>query len=79
MKQSLRDAFDIKVNNKKTNIINDYEIFKDKELLDKLRTEIVENLVDNKIPQDTSISNWINEEIDKTVEGYDFRMKYILK
>ena len=71
MRQSLRDAFDIKVNNKKANIISDYEIFKDKELLDKLRTEIVENLVDNKIPQDTSISNWINEEIDKTVEGYD--------
>ncbi len=71
MKQSLRDAFDIKVKDKKINIISDYEIFKDKKLLDKLRTEIVENLIDKEMPKDTSLNEWINDLIDKTVEGYD--------
>ena len=52
MKQSLRDAFDIKVKDKKINIISDYEIFKDKKLLDKLRTEIVENLIDKEMAMD---------------------------
>ncbi len=71
MKSSLRDAFDIKFKNKEYNNLNDYEIFKDKKLLDKLRTQIVENLIDNEMPQDVSLNEWINEEIDRTIEGYD--------
>lgn len=71
MKKTLRDAFDIKINNKRPNILSDYEIFQDKKLLDKLRTEIVENLIDNEMPNDISITDWINNEIDKTIEGYD--------
>ncbi len=71
MKQTLRDAFDIKIKQRKQDIINDYEIFQDKALLDKLRTEIVENLIDNEMPDDKSLSEWINDEIDRTIEGYD--------
>ncbi len=71
MGQSLRDAFDIKIKQKRQVILNDYEIFKDKALLDKLRTEIVENLIDNEMPAEKSLSEWINDEIDKTIEGYD--------
>ncbi len=71
MKQSLRDAFDIEIKEKETKILNDYEIFKDKKLLDKLRTEIVENLIDNEMPSDTNLDEWINNEIDKTTLGYD--------
>lgn len=71
MSQSLRDAFDIKIKQRKQDIINDYEIFQDKALLDKLRTEIVENLIDNEMPDDKSLSEWINDEIDHTIEGYD--------
>ena len=52
-------------------IISDYEIFKDKKLLDKLRTEIVENLIDRKMPNDTTLNEWINDLIDETIEGYD--------
>lgn len=36
---SLRDAFDIKVKQKRQDILNDYQIFPDKKLLDNLRTE----------------------------------------
>lgn len=68
---TLRDAFDIKVKQKRQDILNDYQIFPDKKLLDNLRTEIVEALIDHEMPSDISMNDWINEEIDKTIEGYD--------
>lgn len=71
MRQTLRDAFDIKVKQKRQDILSDYEIFPDKKLLDNLRTEIVENLIDHEMPNDISLNEWINNEIDKTIEGYD--------
>lgn len=71
MKQTLRDAFDVKVHQKKQDIVSDYDIFPDKKLLDKLRTEIVEALIDNEMPSNMVLSEWINNEIDKTIEGYD--------
>ena len=45
--KTLREAFDVKVKRQKQNVLSDYEIFPDKKLLDKLRTEIIENLIDN--------------------------------
>ena len=68
---TLRDAFDVKIKQKKQDILNDYEIFPDKKLLDKLRTEITQNLIDNEMPSNVSLNEWINDEIDKTIEGYD--------
>ena len=70
-KQSLYDAFNIK--RKATNISNlsDYEIFPDKKLLDNLRTKIVENLIDKEIPSGKDVSEFINDEIDGTIFGYD--------
>lgn len=68
---TLRDAFDIKLKQKRQDILNDYEIFPDKKLLDTLRTDIVEALIDNEMPSDVSMNEWINQEIDKTIEGYD--------
>lgn len=68
---SLRDAFDIKVKQKRQDILNDYQIFPDKKLLDSLRTEIVEALIDHEMPSDMRVDEWINEEIDRTIEGYD--------
>ena len=69
--KTLRDAFDVKIKQKKQDILNDYEIFPDKKLLDKLRTEITQNLIDNEMPSNVSLNEWINDEIDKTIEGYD--------
>lgn len=71
MRQSLRDAFDIAVKTKKQEILTDYEIFQDKALLDKLRTEIVENLIDHEMPNGVTLNEWINDVIDKSIEGYD--------
>ena len=71
MKQTLREAFDIKIKQKNINILSDYEIFQDKKLLDKFRTEIVESLIDNDMPSNISLNEWVNEKIDEAIEGYD--------
>ena len=51
--------------------LNDYDIFKDKKLLDKFRDTIIQELIDNQIPDDKLLTQYINEEIDIITEGYD--------
>ncbi|MBQ6841200.1 MAG: CpaF family protein [Bacilli bacterium] len=71
MKNSLRNIFEYAENKTQVNIISDYDIFKDKDLLDSLRTQIVENIIDTKIPDGESLNDYINKEIDRSIEGYD--------
>jgi len=68
---SLIEAFNIERKDTLYNQVTDYEIFQDKKLLDDLRTRIVENLIDKEIPEDKLLNQFINDEIDKTIEGYD--------
>ncbi len=70
-KHSLVEEFDIKSKPLDSKVITDYEVFKDKKLLDDLRTKIVENLIDKEIPEDKLLNQFINDEIDSTIEGYD--------
>ncbi len=70
-KSSLLDAFNIERKSMSNAIYSDYEIFPDKKLLDDLRTNIVENLIDKEIPEEKNLSEFINEEIDTVTEGYD--------
>ncbi len=70
-KTSLIDAFNIERKAPKVTSLSDYEIFEDKKLLDELRTKIVENLIDKDIPEDKVVNEFINEEIDSAIEGYD--------
>ena len=70
-KTSLVEAFNIERKEPKLNNVTDYDIFPDKKLLDELRTRIVENLIDKEVPQDKLLNQFINDEIDKTIEGYD--------
>jgi len=51
--------------------LNDYDIFKDKKLLDKFRDTIIQELIDNQIPEGKLLTGYINEEIDIITEGYD--------
>ena len=59
-KVSLIDAFEVKKSPLKVSNISDYEIFSDKDLLDKLRTSILENLIDENIPDDKLLEQYIN-------------------
>ncbi len=71
-KKSLTEAFEVKPrNNYSSNNVNDYEIFNDKGLLDELRVKIVQNLIEENIPNDELLDDYINNEINKTLTGYD--------
>ena len=51
--------------------VNDYLVFPDKEKLEQLRSTIVENLINNQIPSNLSLEEYINDRIDETLEDYD--------
>ncbi len=70
-RQTLRDAFSFSKKSSTYKNVSDYEIFPDKNLLDQLRTKIVENLIDSEMPKDMQVHDWIYSEIDKSIEGYD--------
>src|SRR5574344_766824 len=54
-----------------TKVLNDYDVFQDKKLLDKFRDTIIQELIDNQIPDNKLLTEYINEEIDRITEGYD--------
>lgn len=70
-KNSLKEVFEIETTKVFANTISDYEVFKDKSLLDNLRTRIISNLIDNDMPSGVTLNEFINNEIDKALEGYD--------
>lgn len=70
MKNSLIAAFDIK-NEVGYNNLTDYEMFKDKDLLDQLRTRIIESLIDENITKDKISNEIINSKINVLTEGID--------
>ena len=73
MRKTLSDAFEITRKEVSTSRqdTSDYGVFKDKELLDSLRNKVIQNIIDNDIPEDELLSEYINNEIDDALEGYD--------
>jgi len=51
--------------------VKDYDVFPDKSKLEELRSKIVENLIENKIPKNVTTDEYINDEIDETLQDYD--------
>lgn len=51
--------------------VSDYDAFPNKELLEKLRNEIIQNLIDNNIQSHESMDDFVKMQIDKSIEGYD--------
>lgn len=70
--KTLTEAFEVKGTtfSSEDNIV-DYDIFANKNLLDDLRTKIVQNLIEENIPSDELLEDYINNEIDRTLVGYD--------
>ena len=50
---------------------NDYDAFENKELLEKLRNQIIQNLIDHKVEAHGTMDEFVKQEIDKSLEGYD--------
>jgi len=71
MSKSLIEAFEIEKSKVEEEIKNDFDIFPDKDLLDNLRSKIIENIIDMDIPNGMNTKDFINKEIDKCIEGYD--------
>ena len=68
--KSLLDEFNVEVESK-TPIVNDYEVFSDKNLLDDLRKKIIEHIIDNKDLNTKPLNEYINDEIDFVLNGRD--------
>lgn len=70
-KKSLVEYFEYKQKDFDNKELKDYDVFKNKRLLDELRSKIIQNIIDNKIPTDKLLSKYINDEIDASIQGYD--------
>ena len=70
-KNSLLEEFNSKRREIVIEDVKDYNIFPDKAKLEALRTTIVGNLINNKIPDNSSLEQYINDQIDETLEDYD--------
>ena len=71
MKRKFIDEFDANDEEIVHEEVNDYNAFPDKELLEKLRNEIIQNLIDNDVQNHESMDDFVKLQIDKTIEGYD--------
>lgn len=69
--KSLINEFEINLQEKNTTYVSDYGIFRDKNLLDKLRRKIIQNIIDNNMPNSKLLDEYINDEIDNSLAGYD--------
>lgn len=69
--KSLISEFEFDLQEKNTSYISDYGIFRDKNLLDKLRRKIIQNIIDNNVPNSKLLEEYINDEIDNSLAGYD--------
>ena len=69
--KKLVDEFNVSVEDNKTPITSDYEVFSDKELLDELRKRIIESIIDNRIANKDVTENFINDKIDRVLDGRD--------
>lgn len=67
---NLLKAFEINVD-ENNNPSNDFNMFKDKELLETLRVKIIERLVDDEKLINESKEDYINRNIEIVIEGYD--------
>lgn len=70
-KKSLTQYFEYAEKEIDNKDVKDYDVFQNKELLDKLRSKIIQNIIDNKVPMDRSLSKYIDDEIDSSILGYD--------
>ena len=69
-KNTLLEEFNARKRENKAVDIKDYAVFPDKEKLEVLRAKIVQNLINNQIPSNVSLEQYINDQIDETLEDY---------
>ena len=71
MKKSLLEEFDIKEDKKSKTFISDYDVFKDKTLLDELRRKIIERIIDEKDLEFENNKDKISYFVNSVIDEYD--------
>lgn len=71
MGKTFTEAFDVKIDSYVPDIVDDYDAFPNKVLLEQLRNEIIQNLIDESLEHKETLSDFVKTQVDKTVEGYD--------
>ena len=71
MARKLTEEFEVKLDTNTISDVKDYEAFANKELLDELRSKIIQNLIDNNVHAKGTMNDFIKKEIDASIEGYD--------
>lgn len=69
------DEFNLSIAQEEIFNVSDYDRFKNKELLDLLRSKIIQNLIDNNINNQTDVETFIKDEIENSLEGYDLTIE----
>ena len=70
-KKSFESIFSLENEKQKITEPKDYEIFENKDLLEDLRSRIIQNIIDDNIPKQMNLNDYINSEIDKNLNGLD--------
>lgn len=68
--KKFKDVFNVKMDHEMVQVVNDYDTFQNKELLEELRNKIIQNLIDHNIEAET-MNDFVRHEIDRALEGYD--------
>ncbi len=69
------DEFNLTIEKEEYHNISDYDRFKNKELLDLLRSKIIQNLIDDNINNQPDEENFIREVVDSSLDGYDLTLE----
>ena len=69
------EEFNLTIEKEEYHNISDYDRFKNKELLDMLRSKIIQNLIDNNINNKDNIEEFIKDEVDNSLAGYDLSLE----
>lgn len=70
-KRTLVEEFELGNQDRNVSFISDYDVFQDKKLLDQLRSQIIQNLLDHPIVEEDNLKELMDYQIDKELEGYD--------
>ena len=75
MAKKFIDEFDVNLETKITETHDDYDAFPNKELLEKLRNEIIQSLIDNNIKSHETMDDFVKAQIDQIITGYDLSLE----
>ena len=70
-KKKFVEEFDVEISSNINEVEDDYNAFENKELLDDLRNKIIQNLIDNNISHTGTMNEFVKNEINSTLSGYD--------